>query len=206
MKYEIDDIYYNVVLNKKRIKNLYIRYKDETIYINVPFLIMEKNINKILDENVDSLRRMIKRDSKKTNPSFLGEQVDIVSISNLKYPECVNGKLFVKSRDKIDEAYKYLAEPIFKERLNYIYNLFNEDIVFPKLKIRKMRSRWGVCNRKDNSITLNLELIKWKIDYIDYVIVHELSHFVHFNHSKAFWEVVNKYCPSYKLIRKNLRE
>jgi predicted metal-dependent hydrolase len=84
--------------------------------------------------------------------------------------------------------------------------MFEENIPYPLLKIRKMTSRWGVCNRKNNSITLNLELIKWDPIYIDYVITHELSHFVHFNHSASFWKTVSKYCPSYKILRKNLRE
>lgn len=206
MKYEIDGIYYDVVLQKKKIKNLYIRFKDDIIYINVPFLIMERDVYKILDENIISLRRMMKRDLKRDEPRFLGRDIDIVVISNLKYPECVNNKLYIKDRNKVDEAYKLLASPIFKERLDYIYNMFVEDIPYPVLKIRKMTSRWGVCNRKNNSITLNLELVKWDIRYIDYVIAHELSHFVHFNHSRAFWETVHQYCPSYKILRKSLRE
>ena len=69
-----------------------------------------------------------------------------------------------------------------------------------------MTSRWGVCNRKNNSITLNLELIKKDIRYADYVIVHELCHFIEFNHSKRFWDIVNKYSPDYKDIRKEMRD
>jgi predicted metal-dependent hydrolase len=206
MKYEIDGIYYNVELQKKRIKNLYIRFKDNTIYINGPFILLERDVIKVLNENIKSLRRMIKRDVKRNDYQYLGEPVDIIAISNLKYPEYINHKLYVKDRNKIDDAYKYLAGPIFKERLSHVYQLFDEDIPFPTLRIRKMTSRWGVCNRKSTTITLNLDLIKWNIPYIDYVIVHELSHFVHFNHSASFWNTVSKYCPSYKILRKNLRE
>ena len=87
---------------------------------------------------------------------------------------------------------------IFSERLEYNYNLFDEDIPFPKLKIRSMKTRWGVCNKRDNSITLNSKLIRYSIHEIDYVIIHELSHFVHFDHSKEFWETVRMYMPDYK--------
>ena len=69
-----------------------------------------------------------------------------------------------------------------------------------------MKTRWGVCNKRDTSITLNANLMKEKIECLDYVIVHELSHFVHFNHSKEFWNTVEKYCPYYKKIRKSLKE
>ena len=206
MKYEIDGIFYNVILQKKKIKNLYLRYKNQIIYINGPVAMREKDITKLLENNIDALRRMIRRDIKKQESLFLGQPVDIVAISNLEYPECVNGKLFVKDREKVDDAYKILAFPIFKERLDYIYKLFSESIPYPTLKIRKMTSRWGVCNRKNTTVTLNLELIKWDTLYIDYVIIHELSHFVHFDHSRFFWQTVSKYCPSYKTIRRNLRE
>jgi predicted metal-dependent hydrolase len=206
MTYEIDDKTYNVKLEKKKIKHVYIRYKNETIFINAPFLIMEREIYKLLDSNINSLRKMIMRESRKEEPLFLGEKINIVVVSNLKYPECINGKLYIKDLTKVDEAYKALAMPIFKERLDHIYSLFEEDIPYPKLKIRKMSSRWGVCNRKNNSITLNLELIKWDIIYIDYVIIHELSHFIHFNHSHDFWNLVSKYCETYKTLRKKIRE
>ena len=69
-----------------------------------------------------------------------------------------------------------------------------------------MTTRWGVCNKKTKTITLNSELIKYSIDKLDYVIIHELSHFIHFNHSKEFWLLVSKYCPRYKEIRKELRD
>ena len=69
-----------------------------------------------------------------------------------------------------------------------------------------MKTRWGVCNRRDLSVTLNFNLIKYDLSALDYVIVHELSHFVHFDHSKEFWNTVGKYYPEYKKITKMLKE
>ena len=74
------------------------------------------------------------------------------------------------------------------------------------LKIRKMKTRWGVCNYIKNTVTLNSELIKYERNIIDYVIIHEFSHFTHHDHSAAFWSLVAKYYPNYKLARKELRE
>ena len=68
-----------------------------------------------------------------------------------------------------------------------------------------MTSRWGVCNIKNKNITLNLELSKYKVECLEYVIIHELSHFIHPNHSPSFWSLVSKYCPKYKEIRKSLK-
>ena len=63
-------------------------------------------------------------------------------------------------------------------------------IIDLSLTIRKMKTRWGVCNYKTKRVTLNFNLIKKDIKYLDYVIVHELSHLLYPNHSKNFWKYV----------------
>ena len=95
---------------------------------------------------------------------------------------------------------------IYQKHLCLNYEKFVEKIPFPNLKIREMKTRWGVCNKRDNSVTLNSKLIEYNIEALDYVIIHELSHFVHFNHSKEFWMLVSKYNPNYKQIKKYLKE
>ena len=69
-----------------------------------------------------------------------------------------------------------------------------------------MTSRWGVCNIRSHNVTLNYHLLKYDICCLDYVIVHELSHFIHPNHSSDFWNLVGKYYPKYKNARKMLKE
>ena len=95
---------------------------------------------------------------------------------------------------------------IFDERYVYIFNKFKENIKSPILKIRDMKTRWGVYNRLKHTITLNSRLIEFDIEKIDYVIIHELSHIIHFNHSKSFWNLVSKYCNNYKEIRKEMKD
>ena len=68
-----------------------------------------------------------------------------------------------------------------------------------------MTTRWGVCNVKDKSVTLNLELMKRDLKYLDYVIIHELSHLIEANHSDKFWKIVEENCPDYKKIRKEMK-
>ena len=79
-------------------------------------------------------------------------------------------------------------------------------IIKCNIMIRKMTSRWGVCNIKNHNVTLNYHLCKYDICCLDYVIVHELSHFIHPNHSREFWNLVGKYYPKYKECRKMLKE
>ena len=109
----------------------------------------------------------------------------------------------------IDELEKWLKEEtlrVFDDRYVYIFNHYDENIKSPILKIRNMKTRWGVYNRANHTITLNAKLIEFDYEKIDYVIIHELSHIKHFDHSKAFWDLVGKYCKNYKQIRKEMKD
>ena len=103
---------------------------------------------------------------------------------------------------------KYVNEEIdrvFNEEIDICKQCFYNLPSF-KLKTRKMKTRWGVCNRKDNVITLNTELIKKDIELLDYVIIHEMAHFYEGNHTKDFWNIVAKACPNYKERRAKLKK
>ena len=69
---------------------------------------------------------------------------------------------------------------------------------------KKQRTLYNIAMQSLDLMTENL--IKDSIKQIDYVIIHELSHFVHFDHSKEFWSTVSKYCNDYKLQRKILKD
>ena len=64
---------------------------------------------------------------------------------------------------------------------------------------------YGDSITKDNIITLNSELLKKDISLIDYVIIHEMTHFFEQNHGKHFWELVSMAIPDYKEKRKKLK-
>ena len=107
--------------------------------------------------------------------------------------------------EKIKNVYSS-AKKLFLERLNYNYDKFTKSIPYPKLRIRKMTTRWGVCNIKTHIITLNLELMKRDIGYLDYVIIHEMSHLIHGDHSRSFWKLVEQNMPDYKKYREEMKE
>lgn len=208
--YKLDGEIYKVVIEKKHNKNTYIKIKDGlTIYVTTSFLTTKREVKTILDNEKDFLRKALSRARKKLEKEadfyYLGQKYDIIKVpfDNI---EIENNKIFVKSDEELNKWLKKQIKKMFKERLEYNYNLFDEDIPFPKLKIRSMKTRWGVCNKRDNSVTLNSKLIEYSIHEIDYVIIHELSHFVHFDHSKEFWETVGFYMSDYKKSVKILKE
>ena len=208
--YRLDGISYKVLVVKKNNKNTYIKIKDDlTIYVTTNYLTSKRDVKTILDNEKGFLRKALSRTRKKMEKEelfyYLGEKYDIILVpfDNI---EIDNGKIYVKDEKTLEKWLKREIKRIFTERLEYNYDLFDEDIPFPKLKIRSMKTRWGVCNKRDNSVTLNSKLIKYSIHEIDYVIIHELSHFVHFDHSREFWETVRIHMPDYKKAMAVLKE
>ncbi len=80
-----------------------------------------------------------------------------------------------------------------------IMGVIPQDISF-----RYSKNRWGSCSSTDR-ISFNYHLIKLPLSLIEYVIVHELAHIVHHNHSKDFWKLVHKYLTDYKIKEEKIR-
>ncbi len=107
---------------------------------------------------------------------------------------------------------KCLDSYLRKQLLDYIterviYYLVNDfDLGMPKIEVRKYKGRWGSCFFKENKISFNLALIHLDKDLIDYVIVHELTHFLQANHSALFYQEMSERMPDYKNRQKRLKE
>lgn len=87
-------------------------------------------------------------------------------------------------------------------RLQYLANAYG--FTYSSLRFTHASSRWGSCNSK-KAISLNIGLMKLPFELIDYVLIHELSHTKHLNHSPRFWEEVSRADPEYKQHRKQLK-
>ena len=78
-------------------------------------------------------------------------------------------------------------------------------VSYQKLTLRNQKTRWGSCSSQDN-LNLNWKLVHYPPEIIDYVIIHELSHLTHHNHSHQFWSCVAHYDPDYKQHRNYLKK
>lgn len=207
---EINNKKYNVIITYKDNKNMYLRLKDDlNIYITAPRRISIKEIEKFINDNIDNITKMILEKEKVYNSNkdkflYLGNKYDICYIND-KDVFFGSNKIFIGKDIDIDKYLKKKCNEVFNDTFIKCINNFKEINYIPKLKIRKMTSRWGVCNTTNKIITLNSELIKIDIKYLNYVIYHELSHLIHPNHSKDFWLLVEKYVPNYKDYKKEMK-
>jgi len=116
-------------------------------------------------------------------------------------------KLRVPSEKNVLKCYNNFyynyAQVYLTSRLEYFS--LKMDLKYSDIRYKKLKRRWGSCS-SDKVITLNTQLLKIQKDLIDYVVVHELAHLVHMNHSKAFHSLVRYYLSDERLRRKRLRE
>lgn len=112
----------------------------------------------------------------------------------------------IEKENKKQEKKELYTKEEFKEIIEKNANeLIQETGLRPnKITIKQIKYAWGSCSSKKN-ITLNLELIKYSQQAIRYVILHELCHLKYMNHSKDFWNLVEKYMPNYKQIKKEFK-
>lgn len=208
MKFDYNGETYEVEVIRKNNKNIYIRVKDNKIIVTCNYLTTKSTINKLINDNIKSISKMINksnlRKEKEDNFYLFGSKYDVIyGFNELE----INGnKIYVKDKKMLDKYLDNKIKEVFSEHLKYYYDNYLEDIPKPNLKIRKMSTRWGVCNLRNKNVTLNYYLYKYDIECLDYVIVHELSHFIYPDHSKLFWNQVGKYCKNYKELRKKLKE
>ncbi len=113
-----------------------------------------------------------------------------------------------KPRSKIKSHPQFLSNKeaalaLVTSRLEYFNTFYN--FKYNKVTIRNQSSRWGSCSRKGN-LNFNYRIALLSPELADYIIVHELCHLGEFNHSRKFWELVEKTMPNWQTLRNKLRE
>jgi len=208
MYVNIDGKSTKVIIKRKSIKNVYFKWLGEDLIVTCNNYMLGRDIEKMIKKNSKSLINLKKRtpvsDLKSNEMYYLGEKY-IIEYDGVSKTYIDGNKII--SKDEI-ELQKFLAnqcQVVFNSRLERLKVQFDSLPDF-RLRIRRMSTRWGVCNKSSMTVTLNSDLIKKDVSLIDYVIIHELCHFKYMNHSSDFWREVEKYYPYHKMARRMLRE
>ncbi|MEM4662802.1 MAG: SprT family zinc-dependent metalloprotease [Candidatus Diapherotrites archaeon] len=145
---------------------------------------------------------------------FLGREVPLEIIESKRKRAVARphaGKLLVEinkdSKESMREAIIKFYKKHAKEIIGKIVHrkALEMGVSFQKISLRSQKSRWGSCSSK-RTLSFNFCLIGAPQEVIEYVVVHELAHLVHRNHSKAFWALVQKHCQNYNQHRKWLNK
>lgn len=198
-----------VKIIRKNNKNIYFRFDEESnLIVTSNKKISTSKIIKLIEDNESSLIRLLNKNKNKQDKDgeikILGLKYNIKEDPNISKITFNNGNIYINNSKYLEKYISNLTRQVFNEEINKILKIMPNIPKFT-LKIRKMKTRWGVCNYVKKIITLNSKLIKYDRNIIDYVIIHELSHFTYHNHSSNFWELVATYFPNYKKARKELR-
>ena len=193
------------------------------VILTAPLLTTDDHIEYILKKRKDWINKKIAFYQENYKPQIK----EYVSGENAKYlgrnyrlkiiqskDECVKLQrgyiqIFIKDKDNYDkkkrmlnEWYLVKSENYFKKIIVKYSNLVNVRI--QNIKIRQMKTRWGSCNSVKSYINLNSELIKKPLNAIEYVIFHELTHLIHPNHSREFYNYLSTYMPDWKKRKERL--
>lgn len=200
-------------LQKTTLKNSYISVKKSgEILLKTP-KVSNEFIQKLLIQREPWIRKQLKT-IESTKPLNINLQDEVLLFGEIFSVDTEEASELRELLQKVDTSnqeailkcyekfYKSFAAPYLTQRVEHFAEIMK--LNFSEIKFRKMRSRWGSCSSK-RVITLNTELIKIDKKLIDFIVVHELSHLVHMNHSKKFHAHVYKYIPEAKALNKELR-
>lgn len=182
-KYQLQIEELVVEVTKKKMKNLYIRVKspEGIVCVSAPHQVSDAQIRNFVLKRIDWIRK---------NQQKCVDQEHSPMESDLLTPD----------------QEKFFRELLKKDALAYIKKwqpIINVNVT--GLTIRKMKTRWGSCNVRTGHVNLNLELAFRKDEQLEYVVIHEMCHLLEASHNQRFWNYVERYCPEWKRIRKEMK-
>lgn len=210
------------IFERKKIKNINLRIRHNgDVYVsapkNVPINVVDTFVKRRCEFIKNAVNSFVVNDITKTekqyisgeNVTFLGKnmRIQIVKDEN-EFVSCdgVYVYIHVKRPDYYNRK-KNLMNNWFNEQCNVIFieimqavhqKFISYGVHYPQLKLRNMTSRWGSCLPNKRVITLNKRLIEAPKSCIEYVMYHEFCHFVHPNHSKQFYNLLQVMLPDWR--------
>lgn len=201
---------YNVIYKKRKTIGLEIK-NNGTIEVKAPIGTKKSIIDDVLTKKelwINSvLKKLEKREYLKENEIMLYGKIYKIIIKEDKeilreLVKISESSIFVYTKNK--ENVKFIIKAYLKKMaLNYItkkvYDFKDIFKIEPKtIKIKEQKSIWGSCSY-DNKLSFNYKLVMAESFAIDYVIIHEMCHMIHKNHSKEYWNLVESIMPDYRI-------
>lgn len=210
-----------ILIKSKRRKTCEVIVEKDEITIRAPFDKPIKEVESILNDKIKWISQKQKeiqiQKSEIVKPSFddgstlsyLGknyklkiiyedkseEKIEFYHDTFIVYLHIKENNLEEKIRYLYEDWLMYHADQIFKDKVDRYSKIV--DVTPKRIVIKNLKNRWGSVT-KNNTINLNVNLMKAPEDIIDYIIIHELSHFKVKGHSYQFWNYLKQFIPDYK--------
>ncbi len=206
---------------RKKVKNINLRVRaDGTVFVSSPHTVSVKDMELFLTEKANFLFRALdaaeqRKKHEIPDPKFadgeairlFGEQKTLCfsPVFGAKIEE-KDGFLMLAEAENPQKIQKKLQKYAEKRLLEVLLPIckkvktqFPEVESFPEIKLRAMRSMWGNCRPKSGILTFNSRLACYPIPCIEYIVMHEFSHFIEPNHSAAFYAVLSSKMPDWEM-------
>jgi Predicted metal-dependent hydrolase len=208
-QYQID---YQLYIKRKN-KRLYLRIKEGKLVISTPPYVNIYDIEDFIRQHQEYIIKHIHEYKPKASlvdggyVYIFGNPYQIVLCDTQK-KKCLidESSLYVYHQNIKETVENHMRTMLLAYITEYIKNRQKVITRVPEITIRKMTSRWGSCFTTKNKVSFNLALIHLDTDLIDYVILHELCHFIEANHSPLFYQEIQKHMPDYKQRIQRLKE
>lgn len=180
--------------------------------LQIPYILI-KSRRKSCSISVDMEKGVIVRIpvgfSQKQLGEFFQEKEEWITRYYLKYKETqekINkkrGAMTPHQREALQKRYREAAKEYIPKRVEFYKQFVSGD--YSRITIRDQKTRWGSCSAS-GTLSFSWRLMLAPPAILDYVVVHELCHFEHMNHSREFWQAVENILPDYKQRRDWLKE
>lgn len=210
-------------LERKSVKNLNLRIKsDQSVFVSANASVSDSTIEEFLISKSEYILKAIDHyaEQQKYAPKpkkyvdgesfcFLGHELRLKVKKGTKNAVRSDGSFvyltvkdvsdFDMKKRTMDRWIKGQCEMVLSEVCHSIYPKFQKyGVEFPQLRFRNMVSRWGSCQPARKILTFNITLIEAPLSCIEYVVVHEFTHFLQPNHSKKFYQTLVMFMPDWE--------
>lgn len=210
---------YKLIRSKRRTIALAVT-ADASLIVRAPMNTPLSYIERLVTTKIDWIRKAIARVSSRPRPItheytdgesflYLGKSHKLSIAKNADKKLTFQSGFILSAREKrharelLVSWYKREAKKKISERVEWCAR--RAGISYKSIKITTANRRWGSCSTSGN-LNFSWRLIMTPLSVIDYVVVHELAHLEHKNHSKAFWNSVKVMCPNYEKAKSWLRQ
>lgn len=199
----------------KQMKSITMRVRNGRLQVHAPYMTPLS----FIEDNIKKYQHKILPQIVEFTPYVCYKDKGYVDLFDQRYEICVRdvGQMMCQIHGHSLYVYHHNIQNCVEDYLKKVLLSYSEEKIIgylaydfnlkmPSIEIKKYKGRWGSCFYKDNKITLNLSLVHLDKRLVDYVIVHELSHFLQANHSALFYQEIEKRMPDYKQRVKELKE